>query len=281
MAGSSHAAWKAAARTAGAPATYAAAGKHRLVVHRLEPELPDLLDTAVEFVAVERACRGDDRDAVAGRQRARLAHHAKRAISSAIAWCSSRPSAWRRALPSFGRGGNLGGEKPLLGALLPPQRVVDPGNRDPILFDGMDERFEGGGLRIVVAAADQHAVAAGRDRADRRVGHRVAPGNRLHLEIVAQDDALVAQLLPQHADDARRQRRGRVLVERRHEDVRRHDGRDLGLDRRPERRELDFAQPVGRMLDERQLQVGIGAGVAMSGKVLAAGGHALRLAARG
>ena len=145
----------------------------------------------------------------------------------------------------------------------------------------MDERLEGGGLRVVVAAADQHAVAAGGNRADRRVGHRVAPGNRLHLEVVAQDDALVAQLLAQHADDARRQRRGRVLVERRHEDMRRHDGRDLGLDGGPERHELDLAQPLGRMLDERQLQVGIGAGVAMTGKVLAARGDALPLQRRG
>ncbi len=70
---------------------------------------------------------------------------------------------------------------------------------------------------------------------------------------------------------------GTLLVEGRNEHVGRHDGRHAGLDRRPERHELDLAQPLGRMLDERQLEVGIGAGVAMPGKVLAARGDALPL----
>ena len=43
------------------------------------------------------------------------------------------------------------------------------------------------------------------------------------------------------------------------------------LDRRPERHELDRVEPIGRMLDERQLEVRVGAGVAVPGKVLAAG----------
>ena len=41
------------------------------------------------------------------------------------------------------------------------------------------------------------------------------------------------------------------------------------------------AQPVGRMLDERQLEMRIGARVAVPGKMLAAGGDALRLQRRG
>ena len=180
---------------------------------------------------------------------------------------------------SCGRAATWAAEKPLLGALLPRaarRRPAASGSRS--LFDGVDERLERGGLRVVVAAADQHAVAAGLDRQHRRGGHRVAAGDRLHLEIVAQDDALVAQLLAQEArDDAPRQRRRPRLVERRHEHVRGHDGRDPGLDGRPERHELDLAQPIGRMLDERQLEVRIGAGVAVPGKVLAAGGDALAL----
>ena len=40
-------------------------------------------------------------------------------------------------------------------------------------------------------------------------------------------------------------------------------------------------EPIGRMLDQRQLEVRVGAGVAVPGKVLAAGGDARRPAARG
>ncbi len=42
------------------------------------------------------------------------------------------------------------------------------------------------------------------------------------------------------------------------------------LDGRAERHELDGVEPVGRMLDERQLVVRVGARVAVPGKVLAA-----------
>ena len=52
--------------------------------------------------------------------------------------------------------------------------------------------------------------------------------------------------------------------------MRRHDRRDLRLDRRAKRHELDLLQPVGRMLDEGQFDMRIGARVAMPGKVLAA-----------
>ena len=76
---------------------------------------------------------------------------------------------------------------------------------------------------------------------------------------------------------ARRQRRRTLLVERRHQDVRRHDRRDAGRDRRLERHELDASQPIGRMLDERQLEMRVDAGVAVPGKVLAARGDALGL----
>ena len=75
----------------------------------------------------------------------------------------------------------------------------------------------------------------------------------------------------------RDKRRRPRLVERRHQHVRGHDRRDAGLDGGLERHELDLAQPIGRVLDERQLEMRIGARVAVPGKVLAAGGDALRL----
>ena len=60
-------------------------------------------------------------------------------------------------------------------------------------------------------------------------------------------------------------------------DVRRHDRGDAGLDGGSERQELDLAQPFRRVLDERQLEMRVGARVAVSGKMLAARGDALGL----
>ena len=51
----------------------------------------------------------------------------------------------------------------------------------------------------------------------------------------------------------------------------------LRLDGRLERRELDGAQSIRRMLDDRKLEMGIGRGVAVPGKMFAAGRHARAL----
>ena len=59
--------------------------------------------------------------------------------------------------------------------------------------------------------------------------------------------------------------------------MRGHDRRDAGLDRGPERHQLHGLEAIGRMLDERQLVMRVDARVAVPGKVLAAGGNALRL----
>ena len=74
---------------------------------------------------------------------------------------------------------------------------------------------------------------------------------------------------------------GRSSSKRRHQHVRGHDERDLLADGGAKRLELHRAQTVGRMLDQRQLDVRIGAGVAVPGKVLAARRHALGSAASG
>src|SRR5258708_28420189 len=79
-------------------------GKDRVVEHRKESEAPDFLDAAVEFVAIERAGRRHDGQPVAWLESPRLEHHRKRDISSAIARCSSRPSADRSARAAGGPG---------------------------------------------------------------------------------------------------------------------------------------------------------------------------------
>src|SRR5262245_8936449 len=99
-------------------------------------------------------------------------------------------------------------KKPLLRPLLALQRVLDARQWQAFLFDRVDERFERGGLRIVIAAADERAVAAGLDRhyGGGRYGIRRRDG--LHLQIVAENHAVEWQLAAQHVgDDAPGQRR--------------------------------------------------------------------------
>src|SRR3954451_16703695 len=91
--------------------------EHALVPRGLETQRAQLVDSGVEFGAIEPAGRCDDGDAVAGREGsglAELAAHAKRAISAATAWCSSDPSRWRTA--------SSDGTKRLAAASLPSPR---------------------------------------------------------------------------------------------------------------------------------------------------------------
>ena len=161
----------------------------------------------------------------------------------------SRAPAGEPAVPAgAGPGHRRRREEPLLRALLPLQRVLDAPVRQPAVLHGVDQRFERRRLLVVASAADQHAVAARFDGEHRGRRHRVLVGDGLHLEIVAQDDPVVAQLLakqPRH--DAAGQGGRTLLVERRNQDVGGHDRRDAGGHGRPERHELHLraAAPAG------------------------------------
>src|SRR5262249_32196583 len=82
-----------------------ASRENAIVEHRLETERSHLLHAAIELLARKRARGCENRDAIPGAQRAGppawllrpLATHAHRAISSATAWCSTRPTACRTA----------------------------------------------------------------------------------------------------------------------------------------------------------------------------------------
>ena len=52
--------------------------------------------------------------------------------------------------------------------------------------------------------------------------------------------------------------------------MRRHDAGHPGVDRRPERHEFHTAEPFDGMLDQRELQMRIGAGITVTRKMLAA-----------
>ena len=79
-------------------------------------------------------------------------------------------------------------------------------------------------------------------------------------------------------DDVRRQRRRPLLVQRRHEHVRGHDEAPPAASMAARNgTNSTCAQPLRRVLDERQLEVRVGAGVAVPREVLAARGDALAL----
>ena len=138
------------------------------------------------------------------------------------------------------------------------------------LSDGVNQRLERGGLNVDIAAADQETVAAGGDRLDGGVRHRIRPGDGLHLQVVAQDDALVTELVAQQRmDDAWRQRGRLLFVERGDQHVRGHDEGDPRANGLAERHELDASEPVWRMLDDREVEVRVDRRVAMSREMLA------------
>ena len=84
-------------------------------------------------------------------------------------------------------------------------------------------------------------------------------------------------LTQQSGHDRAREPRGLLVVERRHQDVRDHDGGHVRLDRGPERHPVHRAEAVRRQVEHRQVVVRIDRRVAVAGKMLAAGGEALAL----
>ena len=128
--------------------------------------------------------------------------------------------------------------------------------------------------------ARQHHVAARRERG---LGARDEVAGALragHAEVVGEDEAVEAEaaaqdLLQPAARIARRRR-----VDRRIDDVRRHDRLEPVLHQRAERHEIVRHDLGKRALVDRQVGVRIGRDVAVPGKVLADRRHARRRAAR-
>ena len=89
------------------------------------------------------------------------------------------------------------GEEAFLCTSQPREGILETFVGNLLLFDGVNQRLQRLRLHLDVAAADQQLVAPGRNRADSRVGNRVRLRDRFHLEIVAEDDTLIAQLVAQ------------------------------------------------------------------------------------
>ena len=133
----------------------------------------------------------------------------------------------------------LSREKSLFRLFQPGQGVLNSGRTDFGALDRLDHCLEHGRLQFDVAAANQQSIAPGVDRLDCRRGHRHASADRLHLEVVAQNDPLVSKFGAQQTlDDGGRQRCRTFLVECWNEHMCRHDEGDALTDGGSERLEL-------------------------------------------
>ena len=169
-------------------------------------------------------------------------------------------------------------QKPFFGATQARHRIVKPVSRDLTALDGLDERFERRGLQFDIPAAHEHAIAPGVDRLHRRGRDWGARAHGLHLQVIAQNHTLIPKFFSQDAlHDGPAERCGLVFVDRGHQDVRRHDEGDVFANGGAKWHELDRAESIGRLIDERQLEMRIGTCVAVTRKMLAARRYAFAL----
>ena len=176
-------------------------------------------------------------------------------------------------------------EEPLLCPPLSLECVLDATVRNPAILNGMHKRLEGCRLDVDVVVrvarevpANQHAVATGGDGLHGGIRDAVILRQRLHLEVVAEDDAIEAEFVAEEVEDNAARQRGRLLlIDRRHEHVRGHDESHTLPDRGFKRHALDAADPVGRMLHNREVQMRIDRRVAVPGEMLAARRDAVAL----
>src|SRR6188474_2114084 len=100
-------------------------------------------------------------------------------------------------------------KKPLLRAPKTCQRIFDPLVRDAPVLHRVNQRLECCRLHVGLAAAHEQRIAAGHNGLYRRLGNFVRLRDRLHLEIVAQNDAAIAELVAQDGlNDPGRERGG-------------------------------------------------------------------------
>jgi hypothetical protein len=91
----------------------------------------------------------------------------------------------------------LARQEALLGPSLPHERLVDPRAADLAGLHRSDERLECCRLHGDVAAADEQSVAPGADGLHGSDRNRHAGADRLHLQIVAQNDARKSEFVAQ------------------------------------------------------------------------------------
>jgi len=126
------------------------------------------------------------------------------------------------------------------------------------------------GLRALVAANEQ-GVATGPHRFDGGFFDGPLGGDRLHLEIVGEEDPVEAELGAEQAGaNGSRQRGGNTGIDLVVDHVRRHERGDASADGGAKGGELYLIEAIASVAHDRQREVAVHLGVAMSGKVLSA-----------
>ena len=157
-------------------------------------------------------------------------------------------------------------------------RLGDPALVEPSLAHrGDDRRPDARDVPLVDVVPEAERVGAREQRLHGALLHPHGRAHRLHLERVGDDRAGEPELVAQQPGELGAAERCRHVVDRRDDEVGRHDRAGAGGDRRPERRELDLQQLLARRRDDGQSEVRVDVGRAVAGKVLRAGGDPTRL----
>ncbi len=147
-------------------------------------------------------------------------------------------------------------QKSLFRRPLMRQRLFHPLVRQLFLLHGLHEGLERLGLQIVVPAAHEHHVTSSRHRLNGRSRHGPSRRDRLHFHVVREDKSLIPELVSkQPLNDRRRKRCRMLLVDRRDDDMTRHQGGHASPHRRAKGLELDGAESIGIVFDVRQVVV--------------------------
>src|SRR6266545_3800121 len=180
-----------------------------------------------------------------------------------------RPSTPRRCDP------RAGVPRMLTFELLDMQEgLSDPVQREATAAHGVLEAVDN--LRyLLIVAPDNYLVDPGLDGQLGRGGQRPRLCDRVHLESIRDDQAAEAQALSQQAlNDHGREAGGSLRVELADQQVAHHHRREAVLDGGFVRRQVPGLQPGRGHVHDRQGAVRVDDTLAMSGEVLADGGHA-------
>ena len=159
----------------------------------------------------------------------------------------------------------------------PPEQLLNPClarfpgcSTELALFMGARRGRERGHHQSPIVA--QHGDVASRTETFHGSGARwILPGNCAHTEIVRQDDAFEIQFLPkQIIYDAPRKRRRPSGINPRQQNMRGHYGGNARFDDFGKRNQFHFAEPLERALENRQFEMRIGFGVAVTGEMFRA-----------
>ena len=127
------------------------------------------------------------------------------------------------------------------------------------------------------AVTNQKQVHAGGDAAHRGLFDREMCADRFHFKVVGNDRAFELAFVAQEVDRAAAHGCRHSGVERVEHDMRRHDRCDIRAGGGAEGRQLNRAQAIKPVWQYRQLQMAVLRRIAVPGKMLPAGAHALRL----